>query len=583
MQIVIVKMMSREKVTQSIVKGLAKHPYLWSFVLCILIHPFFFGETENIPNNALWLETLMIIGIITAFGIYKYKSGDFSKFRLILFEVSAITADWLSVNLYSQSQNKAIWHFAGGCVILFILYYFADFKKYRTQLNALLIIGLGFFLKLCYILSTSVYTRQHDVDTFGGDYGHAGYIEYLLFNRRLPDFDVRERWQFCHPPLHHIISAVWIDINENILLTGHDSARESLQTLTLFYSLCIIISAYKLFRHFQLDGTALYVPLMIVSFHSSFILFSGSINNDVLSVAFMMGAIVSTLEWYEKQTMKGILKIALCTGLGMMTKISAAMVALPVALVFLCIFIKNIKTDWKKLIGQFVCFGIVCIPLGLWFGIRNYIKWKVPITYVQEMDKGDLQYIGDQSFLGRITDFSTQQFNSPYEQFAYFDEIGNVQGYNEYNPLIALMKNALFGEYINESNFETVPYMNTVSVIFFWLNAAIASFALISMIMMCFKKCSAKLTEKLFLTSFYVVMMVSFYKTAADYPFTCTMNFRYITPTVVVGAVFIGLIIKTERKNKFFHKLIKAILEVCTMLFAVCSELVYLTICYKFI
>ncbi len=574
--------MSREKFTLSIVEGLAKHPYLWSFLLCIFVNPFFLGAIENVPNNAIWLETLMIMGILTAFGIGKYKSGVFNQFRFILFEISAIIADICSCKLYAQSQNKAIWHFAGGCMILVILYHFADFKKYCTQLNALLIIGLGFFLKLCYILTTSVYTRQHDVDIFGGDSGHAGYIEYLLFNQSLPDFDVRERWQFCHPPLHHAISAVWIYINENLLLTGHDPARESLQTLTLFYSLCIIISAYKILRYFKLDGSALYVPLIIVSFHPSFILFSGSINNDVLSVALVMGAIVSTLQWYKEQTMKSILKIALCIGLGMMTKISAAMVAVPVAFVFLCVFIKNIKNDWKRLIAQFFCFGIVCIPLGLWFGIRNYIKWSVPLTYVQEMDKGALQYIGDQSFLTRMTDFSAQQFHSIYEQFAYFDESGNLQSYNEYNPLITLMKNALFGEYINEGSFGAVPWVNTVSVFFFWLNVVIAGFAFLSMIIMCFRKCPAQLTEKGFFTGFYAVMMVSFYKTAKDYPFTCTMNFRYITPTVIIGVVFIGLVIANiKMKNTFFNKSLKAILKICTMLFAVCSGLVYLMVCYR--
>lgn len=557
---------------------MAKHPYLWALGLCLFIDPFFFGAVESIPNNALWLETFFVIGAITAFGAYKYKSGKFNKERTILFIALLALADMLALRLYSQSQNIAMWHFAGGCAVIFILYYCADFKRYRQQINSLMIMGLGFCLKLYYVLITSVYTRQHDVNTFGGDSGHAGYIEYLLFNHKLPDFDVRERWQFCHPPLHHSISAIWIYINENILLTGHDPARESLQTLALFYSMCIIISAYKILRHFELDGKALYIPLVIVSFHPAFILFSGSINNDPLSAALIMGAVVCTLKWYREQTLKNILKIALCVGLAMMTKISAATVAPPIALVFLIVFVRNFKTGWKRLLRQFACFGIVCIPLGLWFGIRNYIKWGFPLTYVQEMDKNELQYIGDQSFTSRVTDFSLHQFASPYEQWAWLDESGNLQGYNEYNPLTALMKNALFGEYINENSFEAVSYINTVSTIFFWVNVAIAGFALVSMIVICFKKCSAKPTEKLFLTGFYVMMMASFYKAAADYPFTCTMNFRYITPTVIVGVVFMGLTLKYLGKCSKYESNIVTVLQCIAIIFSISSGSIYLTL-----
>ena len=521
----------------------------------------------------------MTVGAITAFGYYKHRYEGISTKRVVIFIALLILADIIAVRLYTQSQSKAMWHFAGGCSVIVILYYLADIKKYRTQLNALLIMGLGFCLKLYYVLVTSVYTRQHDVRSFGGDSGHAGYIEYLLFEHKLPDFDIRERWQFCHPPLHHAISALWIYVNENIMQVGHNQARESLQTLTLFYSVCIIISAYKIFRYFGLNGKALYIPLMIVSFHPAFILFSGSINNDTLSAALVMGAVVCTLKWYREQSLKNIMKIALCVGFAMMTKLSAATVAPPIALVFLIVFIKKFKEEWERLLGQFVCFGIVCVPLGLWFGVRNYIKWKVPLMYVQKMDKSELQYIGNMPFLKRITDFSLHQYASPYEQWAYLDESRAVQNYNEHNPLITIMKNSLFGEFINENCFHSGSYVNTVSNIFFWLNVIIAGTAFVSMIVICFKKGAAKLTEKMFLVSFYIMMMASFYKTSADYPFTCTMNFRYITPTVIIGAAYIGLALKAINKETIGGRYAAKSLYGEAILFSFSSGIIYLSLC----
>ncbi len=570
--------MNREKLTETIIKSISAHPYLFTFGICIIINPFFLGATDNIPSNALWIETFVITAVIFLFGFHRYKTDNLSRSGFITFTICAVIANFSALSLYASSYNKSLWHFTGGYIILFILYCLADSKKYLTQLNSLMIIGTGFFLKLHYVLQTSVYNRQHDMGAFGSDAGHAGYIEYLLFNHHLADFDVRDRWQFYHPPLHHAISAVWIYINENIFLVGRDPARESLQTLTLFYSMCIIISAYRILRHFKLTGKALYIPLIIISFHPAFILLSGSINNDVLSVAFMLGAVISTLKWYENQTMKNILKIALCIGLGMMTKLSAALVAPPVAVMFLIVFIKKIRTDGKKLFIQFCSFAAVCCPLGLWYGIRNYIKWKIPITYVQELDKGMLQYIGNKSFLSRITDFSPKQFRSVFIQWAY-EENGEVKGYNEYNPLIAILKNSLFEEGINESSFPENSIMFKFSAVLFIIGTVIALYAFIAMIVTLFRKCRTYSAEKVFFAVFYLTIMINFYKMCYDYPFTCTMNFRYVTPTVIIGALSVGIVSDRiiSRKNKTAQTAMK-ITEVLTLLFVTLTIIIYLSV-----
>ena len=502
-------------------RSLAKHPYLWAAALCLCADPLIDG---------------------------------------------------------TRLQYKGVWVFGAGMAVLIFLYYFADMKSFRQQINSAMLIGMGFMVKLAYVMNTSVYVRQHDVRNFGGDSGHCGYIEYLLFNHHLPDFDIRERWQFCHPPLHHAISATWIHIKENIFGIGYDPARESLQTITLFYSLCIMITAYKLLRYFGLKGKALYIPLLIISFHPSFIILSGSINNDVLSVAFIMGAVLSALNWYRDRKTSGIIKTALCIGLGMMTKLSAAVAAVPIGLLFMAVFFSHIKTDAKKLIGQFAVFGLICVPLGLWFGIRNYIKWDIPLTYVQEMDKSEMQYIGDQSFSDRVTDFSTSQLKSVYLQWAWEDDDGIIQGYNEYNPMIAAMKTSVFGEFVNEQSFENAPYLNFAAKILFWDNVLIAAAALICMSAFLFIGCSADLFQKLFLVSFWLAMMLSFYKMAHDYPFTCTMNFRYITPTVIIGSIFIGFALNKLKDCGSKAKYIELTAEACVLIFSSASALIYLTL-----
>lgn len=571
-----------EKRTDALITAAAAHPYLIAFALCIFLHPFYLGAAENVPNNALLIVALLIFAAGTALIFRRVKLGGLDKriaaLAVALLGLADIAGSWL----YSRSQIKGVIIFCAGVLTLFAFYSSCRTKKYKEQLNSLLIMGIGFILKFYYVFYTSVYTRQNDVHTFGGEDGHAAYMEYLLYNHKLPDFDVREVWQFCHPPLHHMISAVWIFINENIFCIGHNPARESLQTLTLFYSTAIMITAYKLLRHFKLKGFSLYIPLLIINFHPSFILLSGSINNDVLSVAFMLGALLCTLKWYEDQTMGGIVKIALCIGLGMMTKLSAALVAPPVAIVFLIVLIKKCRTDFAKLAGQFSVFAVICVPLGLWFEIKNFIKYRVPITYVQEMSEDVFQYIGDMSFKSRVTDFSPKQFESVFECWARKDERGVVNGYNEYNPLVALLKNSLFGESINEGYFAPNSPALSLCRVFFWLGAGIAAVFLILTIISLINKSRTvplDMGGKLLLGSFYIVMIANFYKMSYDYPFTCTMNFRYITPTVIVTSLFCGIFLEEIKPKGRLGSAAASVLSVTVVGFAFLSTYIYLTVC----
>lgn len=557
------------KITETTIKALAKHPYIWAAVICLVLNPFFYGAAENIPVNVPTLIFLALIGGAAVFLLKKFRSGKINAVQLAALQTAAISAATLLAMLYNRTENKSIWYFIGGYAAVIILYRKADRKAYNEQINSLLIISVGAIIKLYYVLETSVFTRQHDVGDFDWMEGHAGYIGYLLETHHLPDFDVREHWQFSHPPLHHIISAVWIYFNENILTVDYSCGRESLQMLSLFYSLCIMISAYKILRHFHLKGCSMYIPLAIINFHPSFIILSGSINNDSLSIAFVLGAVLCALKWYRDQTPANILKIAFCLGLGMMSKLSAALAAPAIAALFLIVFIKNFKKRTANLIGQFAAFGAVCAPLGLWYQVRNYLKFGVPIMYVHELDTAEMQYIGDQNFLSRITDFSLIQFRNVFLQWAYLSETEEVCGYNEYNPIIALLKTSVFDEGSNNNDFKG-ELMTTACTVLFWTALAIAAIAFVCMIIASLTKGREEnMVEKLFILLFYVTMTVNFYKLAKDYPFTCSMNFRYITPTVITGSLFMGILLKR-------HKRLQKTFTAVTAIFVLCSAYIYL-------
>ena len=385
--------MCSKKLTKLVVDNFASHPYLWAFVICLGLDPFFLGAME--PSRAI-----LCAGV--------------------------------------------------GCFLLVGIYFLADLDKYRAQLNSLLIIGLGFFLKLYYVLITSIYTRQYDVSPFGENgtlgiwSGHAFYMDYLMKNWSLPDFNISFFGQMTHPPLHHFIGAVWIYLSEHLFLFGHDPSRESLQMLTLFYSMCIVISSYQILRHFRLEGSKLYIPLLLISFQPVFIRFSALINNDALCVVFILASVVSALKWFEEKNIRDLIAMAICTGCALMTKISAIMLLGPLALLFVFALIED-KKLWKHL----VVFCLICLPLGFWFSLRSYIKFDIPLLYVQKMPPSDDSFNGDKSYWDNISDLSLSPLKYPFLQIRNRTE----SGCNDRNPIIIALKTSLFGESINEKTF----------------------------------------------------------------------------------------------------------------------------------
>ena len=439
--------------------------------------------------------------------------------------------------------------------------------------------GISFSLYYNYILGVSVLAMQHDVGVFSNINeqvskmgGHAPYIEYIQKNYKLPETDVSKTWQFIQPPLHHIICAIWLEINEKVFKLNKRCAQENLQILTLFYVICIIISSYKILRYFKLTGISFICPLTIICFFPAFIILSGSINNDALSVAFITGALLNTIYWIKEQNIKNIINIALCVGFGMMTKLSTVMLVPPLFILFVYSYIKSLNKN--TMLKQFLIFLIISIPLGTWFNIKNYIKHNIPITFVGDMGTISMfkpQYVGNINYWDRITDFSFNQFQPIY---VHNKQIGDIR--NDYNPLITLMKSALFGEYIRSNIYNKYPLINTISVIFFWIFVIISSISLFSMFYITLQslKETQLLAEIIFLLVFFITMILSLYKHAYNIPYVASMNFRFIIPTAIIGPLFLGLL--NQNFNYLQSKYRNIILTILTLTFASCSIIIFI-------
>lgn len=397
----------------------------------------------------------------------------------------------------------------------------------------MLLIAAGFFLRLGYGLYTPAEVRQHDVRLFGGGSGHAGYIEYILDNGRLPDFDPLSRWQFYHPPLHHVICACWMK-----LLTAAGFAREraaeSLQFLTLFYSSVCMVLSRGIFRRLGLRGAGMVCAMAAVCFSPAFIMFSGSINNDILSITLTLAAAAAVMKWCDTAKAADAVAAAVFLGLGMSAKMSAAYAAPAIAAVFLIKLISARRAPRgtaRRLAGQYALFGAVVFPLGLWWPVRNAVKFGTPPGYVPLLGVCDPQYVGGRSVFERLFIPFGDSLKSIF--FGW-----GADGYYEYNVWSGLFKSSVFGEF-DFSRFS--PRTSGFDAVLFWANAALAlaAFAALALALPRRGRGGYGIKEA-FLHIFYAAVLGSYLIFCFGFPHTCSMNIRYASPLIVIGAAFLG-------------------------------------------
>lgn len=446
-------------------------------------------------------------------------------------------------------------------------------KMLDTGTLCALIILTGVVLRMIYTIGEGAQS-QHDLGSLESDSGgHLGYIRYIYDNLSLPNVDPTSVYQYYHPPLHHIICALWLRFL-NLFGISPEDGQNTLYYLTMLYSALFMVYAYRIFKELKLKKTALVCALSLVVFHPTLIILSGSLNNDMLSSLFAVMAIFYTIKWVRTGKISDIIKIALCIGLGMFTKLSVGLLAPAVAAVFLVVLIKR-RGELKKYIPQFVVFAVICLPIGLFWSVRCYVLYDMPFNYVPMLStdpsSGDYYQYIDKSALQRLTDWSLYQFSSPFTQWGSARYGGT---YVEFNPFIALLKNAMFDEktlYIHYFSLRLYCYG------LFYVNIIIVAFTLVAMVIFLFvKRKAVTLENKLLLGIIFAVVFGNYVVFCINYPHVCTENMRYCVPLIVTGAAFAGVYIDyaKESKSKLYKKS-AAVLKCCTALFCVFSTVVY--------
>lgn len=400
------------------------------------------------------------------------------------------------------------------------------FRQLVSISEPALILLLGTMFRTAYVLYTAIWTRQHDVIDFGTGEGHAGYIEYIYENLSLPSGDPREKWAFFQPPLHHIIAGLWMRFCAHFGL-AYRQVQENVQLLTLFYICAVTVISYFICRELKLKEWGTRIVLVIVCFHPALTIMSGSINNDALSLMMAVLSVYLVILWYKTPSLRIIVMLAISIGLSMMAKLSGGTVAPAVAALFLLKLIKD-REHIGKYILQYLVFGIIVFPLGIWWEIKNMLAYGMPFNYIPP--------VGEQlnaSMLMRLFDVRTGNI--------YPCLISNGDAYDEYNVWLAMLKTALF----DDANLGMESRgINLFALILFTTALVLAVMSLIATVKVLTDKKNkyALLPEhRLLFGVLYVTLLISYFSFALGSNNYSAMNFRYIALVIVVESVFLGV------------------------------------------
>ncbi len=464
---------------------------------------------------------------------------------------------------------------AGGTIAIFILlavwYIFCVVWEKGISENtiALLIFG-SFLIKLFYVVLTQAHIVQNDLEALDAkSFGHLGYVYQIYTTGRLPEVNPVGHYQFYQPPLHYIISALCMRLY-SLFGIEFSSMDEILQVLPLFYTTAILVLINKIGRQLKCSLLGRCIAVGIAAFFPYSIFMGGAINNDTLTTLFMMLCVYATLKWYEKPNMKGVLIMAVCIGCAMMTKLSGAMIAPSMALVMLWRAWKD-RSQWTVYLRQFVCFGLVAFPLGLWYSLLRWVQYRMPFGFVCAVSEEAKQFIGMYTKRQRFADYG---YALNYLSLRW-DNMNEV----DYNIPVSLVKFSVFNEldyYCSNHvtySLGTIVFWATL-VLFILLAAALAAWLFMK---------EYKAIDKVFMISGISVIMYAYVQFCFAYKHVCTMNVRYVMTAVylgmlVLGAVVSGLQTRITSKSRTAGKIFSGLTGGIAALYMICSVLLMINL-----
>ena len=491
-----------------------------------------------------------------------------------LFLAGSLIITWLLALIWSAvivRQNYGDWAgYVGaattgvGVVTLAVFFFIGVKHRKMTEDSILVLLMAALAMRIFYVVMTQAHIYQNDIGVLWSPLGgHLGYVRYLLDNQALPDFDPTTRHQFYQPPLHYIITALWVKLH-TLLGIQIEAADENIQVLSLFYSMASLGILNKIGIRLKISVWGRLAALSVIAFLPYDIMMSAAINNDLLMTLLVLMCIYFTVKWYQESGLGNILLMGITIGCAMMTKISGVLIAPGVAIIML-IKAWNGRREWKKYLGQFTVFGSAAFPLGLWYPLKCLFQYGVPLGYVPNMGTDSGQYIGMYTGIRRLFDVRNQLV----ELCLHWD---HSAPYIDYNIPVSLVKFAVFGEGSYYLVNEIVKKLGTWT---FWFTAGLLAAAAL-LCVVCLIRRNLPWIYKISFGTMILVMMGSYVKFCYMFPHVCTMHIRYVMVAVYLAFLAAGTALdhsQLEKPDSLAWRIVRSVINVMILTYAVLSVL----------
>ncbi len=527
-------------------------------------------------HKDIFFAVLICLAAVAANFVYSFDETEKISYKIVLAGIMGVFTGLLILKrMLCKEDNKLLRALAAISVFMLIYSYLLGRYRYGDIKNvyfipvtgvAFCILSLGlllifwkdheknsnvvyyvlflaFLVRFLYFTMAGYDIAQNDVGRFEDNHKHLGYIRYIFYNGTIPRENPMVTDQFCHPPLHHFIAAFFLKLCK---AAGFEQEIwvENLQTLPLIYTSMSMLFLDKIARCMKITVNGRTVVLLIAAFFPYNILLSGALNNDALLFLLMLLSIYFTLKWYEQPQWRWIIGMAFAIGLAMMTKLSGALIAPAMAFLMLHKWWKE-RHIWKKYLLQFVVFGCISFPLGLWYSVLRFVQYKMPFGFVVRLPLDSYQYIGNYKTWERFLDFSNF-WSSPVlrgrEEYGYID----------HNIFTAIIKNALFAnvDYHQKSTMTfVVGWIGLVVMILLFVFLIIGYVAFL-------KNKENNAVLKVFTICAIGTIFISYISFCLDCPHVCTMHIRYIFIAVCILILTLGIQV-SKSSSKFTQSIVR--------------------------
>lgn len=421
------------------------------------------------------------------------------------------------------------------------------------------ILLLGCIMRIGYTFYNGVFSRVHDV-WYYDDYtqnSKASYLMWLIERGKLPD---TYEGQLYHQPFSYLFTAGVCKIlqlmtyDRNIYFIGSIGGKLGscmASCMTLLFSL-------KLCEELKMKAENKILAMWFVAFLPGMYLAAGRIGEDAFSCLFAVMEIYTALKWYHNSNIRNTIYTAIAFGFGLQTNLSCI---LPMGLLVILVLEKMVGDHdaVKKYIGQTAIFAGIAAPLGMWFYVRNAIRFGIPFTYINEQEVGNILWTGEHSLWERFAPINWRNLiSSPY-----------ANAYEDYNLSTYFLKSEIFGEFSFEMG-KVIPYTLLI------INLLMTIFLIAFMFRLIIKREKEHDEWALMgMFAFYLLFICySYYKE----PFGCSMDARYFLIVPILKVVLLGKLSEGLNRALAAGKGYVVLMKVAMLLFGTASIVMFCTI-----